>query len=48
MPTIYEMLNDFLEYNELGYYKVLVGKDVRRDVDYKRMSNYTVSALAGE
>lgn len=48
MPTIYEMLDDFLECNELGYYKVLVGKDVRRDVDYKRISNCTVSALAGE
>lgn len=48
MPTIYEMLDDFLECNELRYYKVLVGKDVRRDVDYKRMSNCTVSALAGE
>lgn len=46
--TIYEMLDDFLEYNELRYYKVLVRKDVRRDVDYKRMSNCTVSALAGE
>lgn len=48
VPTIYEMLDNFLECNELGYCKVQVGKDIRCGVDYKKISSYTISALVGE
>lgn len=47
VPAIYEMLDDFSECNELGYYKVQVGDDVIRDIDHNKMNRHTVNALDG-
>lgn len=47
VPTICQMLDDFPECTKLGYCKVRVGDDVRRGIDYARMTGYSVSDLEG-